>query len=272
VPAELTLVGASAEEVAHMTLDDSGITALGKVSEAEKQKRLGEADVLCAPSLSGESFGMVLTEAFAAATPVVASDIPGYRDVVRDGLDGVLTPPDDPLALAGELRALALDPARRERMARSARERAERFAWPHVAAEALDSYEQAIANARRANAGSSLVRTARRYGFAPRDMLTPIPAERLPSLQTPRARQSASAGARRLRTLRRAGFALSSLVGVGLAALALHRVGVTRVAASLVASKPGLVAAAVALMCAAMFARALSWHAILAAAPTWRRA
>ncbi len=59
---------------------------------------------------------------------------------------------------------------------------------------------------------------------------------------------------------------------MGLAALALQRVGVTRVAASLVASKPGLVAAAVALMCAAMFARALSWHAILAAAPTWRRA
>ncbi len=275
VPAELTLVGAGAEEVAHMTLDDSGITALGKVSEEEKLARLREADVLCAPSLSGESFGMVLTEAFAAATPVLASDIPGYRDVVRDGIDGVLTAPGDPLALAGALRALAFDPARRERMARSARERAERFAWPHVAAEALDTYEQALATARRAEAGSSLVRTARRYGLAPRDMLTPVPAERLPSLQPPRAggpSTPASGGARRLRTLRRAGFALSSLVGVGLAALALQRVGVTRVAASLLASKPGLIAAALALMCAAMFARAISWHAILAAAPTWRRA
>src|SRR6185437_10238762 len=115
VPARLTLVGAGPDEVAHMMLDDTGIHALGKVSEEEKLRRLREADVLCAPSLSGESFGMVLTEAFAAATPVVASDIPGYRDVVRDGEDGVLIPPDDPLALAGTLRALALDPARRER-------------------------------------------------------------------------------------------------------------------------------------------------------------
>jgi phosphatidyl-myo-inositol alpha-mannosyltransferase len=272
VPARLTLVGASRAEVEHMTLDGAGIEALGKVSEEEKRERLREADVLCAPSLSGESFGMVLTEAFAAATPVIASDIPGYRDVVRDGTDGVLTPPGDPLALAEQLRALALDPARRERMARSARERAERFAWPHVAAEALDSYEQAIATARRAEAGGSLVRTARRYGLAPRDLLTPVPAERLPSLQPPRSRQPASLSARRLRTLRRAGAALSSLAGVGLAVLALQRVGVTRVAASLVASKPGLVAAAVALMCAAMFARAIGWHAILAATPTWRRA
>ncbi|HEY4918272.1 MAG TPA: lysylphosphatidylglycerol synthase transmembrane domain-containing protein, partial [Solirubrobacteraceae bacterium] len=56
------------------------------------------------------------------------------------------------------------------------------------------------------------------------------------------------------------------------AAIALQRVGLTRVAASLVASKPGLIAAGVALMCAAMFARSISWHSILAAAPTWRRA
>ena len=56
--------------------------------------------MLSAPSLRGESFGMVLTEAFAAGTPVVASNIPGYRDVVRDGVDGVLVPPGDAQALA----------------------------------------------------------------------------------------------------------------------------------------------------------------------------
>jgi len=85
VPATLTLVGASAGEVAHMKLDDRDVHALGKVSEERKLAELARADLLCAPSLGGESFGMVLTEAFAAATPVLASDIPGYRDVVRDG-------------------------------------------------------------------------------------------------------------------------------------------------------------------------------------------
>ena len=67
VPATLTLVGADAEEVAHMMLDDRGVHALGKVSEARKHAELAGADVLCAPSLHGESFGMVLTEALAAA-------------------------------------------------------------------------------------------------------------------------------------------------------------------------------------------------------------
>src|SRR5207245_6065885 len=99
VPATLTLVGADPREVAHMALEDRGITALGKVSEQRKLAELERADVLCAPSLRGESFGMVLTEAFASSTPVVASDIPGYRDVVRDGEDGILTPPGDPLAV-----------------------------------------------------------------------------------------------------------------------------------------------------------------------------
>jgi phosphatidylinositol alpha-mannosyltransferase len=267
IPATLTLVGASSEEVAHMMLDDRGVQALGKVSEERKLAELARADVVCAPSLHGESFGMVLTEAFAAATPVLASDIPGYRDVLRDGQDGVLVPPGDALALAEALRALALDPALRARMALSARERAERFAWPHVAAEVLDCYEQAL---RVGSPATRLGRVAVRHGLAPADLLPRIPAERLPSLVAPGP--PLVGRPRRVRALRRAGLAASSLAGAALATVALQRVGVTRVAASLLASKPGLLAAGLALMCAAMFARAISWHAILAAAPTWRRA
>jgi phosphatidylinositol alpha-mannosyltransferase len=267
LPATLTLVGASAQEVAHMMLDDRGVHALGKVSEERKLAELARADVVCAPSLHGESFGMVLTEAFAAATPVLASDIPGYRDVLRDGLDGVLIAPGDALALAEALRALALDPQLRMRMARAAGERAERFAWPHVATEVLDCYEQAL---RVGSPATRLGRIAVRHGLAPADLLPRVPAERLPSLIP--AGPPLVGRPRRVRTLRRAGLAVSSLAGAGLTTLALQRVGVTRVAASLLASKPGLLAAGLALMCAAMFARALAWHSILAAAPTWRRA
>jgi phosphatidylinositol alpha-mannosyltransferase len=72
--------------------------------------------------------------------------------------------------------------------------------------------------------------------------------------------------------VRRAGFAASSLAAAALGTIALQRVGVTHVVATLIASKPGLVAAGLGLMCAAMFARAISWHAILRAAPTWRAA
>jgi phosphatidyl-myo-inositol alpha-mannosyltransferase len=266
VPATLTLVGASAEEIATMLLDDRGVRALGKVSEERKALELARAQVLCAPSLHGESFGMVLTEAFAARTPVVASDIPGYRDVVRDGADGLLVAPDDALALAEALRGLALDRDRRSAMARSARERAERFSWPRVAGEVLDCYEQAIAVGRPR---TPVARVAVRYGLAPSDLRPRAPAQRLPSLQ-PAPVRDARGGA--LAVLGRLMLLLASLAGAALALLALQRIGVTRVVASLVASSPGLVAVGVGLMCASMFVRALSWHAILKAAPTWRTA
>ena len=88
---------------------------------------------------------MVLTEAFAAGTPVVASDIAGYRDVVRDGVDGVLVPRGDAQALAEALRDLWEEPERRAAMARNAARDVERFAWPHVAAEVMEAYRDAIA-------------------------------------------------------------------------------------------------------------------------------
>jgi phosphatidyl-myo-inositol alpha-mannosyltransferase len=268
VPATLTLVGASPEEVEHMMLDDRGVEALGKVSEERKLAELARAEVLCAPSLHGESFGMVLTEAFAAATPVVASDIPGYRDVVRNGHDGLLVAPGDALALAQALRLLALDEPLRERMARAAHERADRYAWPRIAAEVLDCYDAARA------IGSPVTRVGRiavRHGLAPSDLLARVPAERLPSLEA-RSGEAVAQTGRRRRALRRLGLALSTLAAGVLAGLALQRVGITNVAASLVASKPGLVLAGLALMCAAVFARAMAWHAILSTASTWRRA
>jgi phosphatidylinositol alpha-mannosyltransferase len=245
-----------------MLLDDWGVRALGKVSEEQKHAELARAEVLCAPSLRGESFGMVLTEAFAASTPVVASDIPGYRDVARDEVDGLLVPPGDALALAEALRAMALDPDRRLAMAAAARERAERFSWAHVAEEVAGCYEQAIAVGQPT---TRLARVAVRHGLTPADLRPPVRARRLPSLEPPRP-----ARRRALRVLSRAALLLSSLAGVVLAFLALQKIGVTNVAASLVASSPGLVAAGVGVMCASMLVRGIAWHAILKAAPTWR--
>ena len=98
--------------------------------------------MLCAPSLAGESFGMVLTEAFAAGTPVIASAIAGYSDVVTDGADGVLVPPADPQRLAEELQRIYLEPARREAMGRAARETAARYAWPRVAEQVEEVYDE----------------------------------------------------------------------------------------------------------------------------------
>src|SRR3954453_5255527 len=180
VDARLTVAGASAEEVEPLLLDAEGVEVAGRVSDEEKWRLLGEADLLCAPSLGGESFGMVLTEAFASSTPLVASNIAGYRDVVRNRIDGVLVPAGDAVELGEELRSLALDPDRRARMARAARERAQRFAWPTVTREVTEVYEAAGAAPRPAGGGGKLPPGA---GNRPAEPGPRVAPRRLPSIE-----------------------------------------------------------------------------------------
>jgi phosphatidylinositol alpha-mannosyltransferase len=99
------------------------------------------AKALVAPSLGGESFGMVLTRAFACATPVVASDIPGYRGVMEPSA-GVLVPAGEPRALAEAVEKLLADEPRREQLGRVARELAiSKYSWDDIAARVTEIYE-----------------------------------------------------------------------------------------------------------------------------------
>jgi phosphatidylinositol alpha-mannosyltransferase len=110
-----------------------GIDALGFLSQEDLTAELSSAKALVAPSLGGESFGMVLTRGFGCATPVVASDIAGYRDVMTDET-GVLVPPGDPQALADAVAGLLDDEPRRERLGAAARAVAlERYSWDPIA-------------------------------------------------------------------------------------------------------------------------------------------
>jgi phosphatidyl-myo-inositol alpha-mannosyltransferase len=116
---------------------------VGAVAQADLPGYYASADVFCAPSLGGESFGIVLAEAMAVGLPVVCSDIGGYRDVVRDGSTGLLVPPRDPEALAAALAGLLDNPARRAAMGEAARAAARRYAWPVVAGEVAEAYQAA---------------------------------------------------------------------------------------------------------------------------------
>ena len=260
VDARLTVAGPSAEEVEPLLLDAEGIELAGQVDDEHKWRLLGGADILCAPSLGGESFGMVLTEAFASGTPVVASDIAGYRDVARDGEDSVLVPVGDAVALGEALRALAVDPARRMELASAARERADRFAWLNVAREVEAVYEEALDVPEPAG---PLARVVRRMGAAPVEPGPRVAPKRLPSLE-PKDR---GAGRRRAaRTARRVLVAAGTVAGAGLAALALQRLGIESIGRAVVAATPVWILVAFALMCASMLLRAEAWHAILRAA------
>ena len=259
IPTELTVIGPSPEELSPMLLDPDGVRVLGKVDDATKQRELELADVLCAPSLRGESFGMVLTEAFAAGTPVIASDIAGYRDVVRDGVDGVLVPAGDAQTLAEALRDLYDEPERLGQMARAAAAKVQRFAWPRVASEVMEAYEEAIATPAPEGA---MARIAVRTGLRSADLKPHIPAQRLPSLEP----RPVAGGNPALALARRAALVGVSLVAAVLAWLALQKIGVGNIATALITASPTLVLLGLGVMCGAMVMRAFSWHAILQAA------
>ncbi len=146
--ARLRVVGADPLRVrlalAKHRLSGDGIDTLGPIDDDSLSRELLTAKALAAPSLGGESFGMVLTRAFACATPAVASDIDGYRDVMTTST-GIAVPPGDVDALSRGLVELLEDEPRREQLGRAARRLAEEsYAWGDIARRLLDVYEQAL--------------------------------------------------------------------------------------------------------------------------------
>jgi phosphatidylinositol alpha-mannosyltransferase len=262
VPARLTVIGATREDVLRYLANPetmSRIDARGRVSHDELWRALHGSDLLCAPSLAGESFGMILTEAFAAGTPVIASAIAGYSDVVTDGVDGVLVPPGDPQRLAEELQRAHHEPGRLAAMGEAARQSAQRYAWPRIADRVTDVYERAIEVPAPATA---LERAAHWAGMRPADGAPARPPRKLPSLDPPLV----ESGNRRRRIVRRAGLAVAGGLGVGLTALAAQKIGVDKVVTSIVRSDATWVLVACALMAISLFFRAASWYGIVRAA------
>jgi phosphatidylinositol alpha-mannosyltransferase len=126
-----------------VTAHDQRVHWLGRVSEHEKWRLLTMAGVLCAPSLGGESFGVVLLEAMACGLPVVASDLPGYRAAVGDRGAAHLVAPGDPQALAAALRNALDDPTGADARAALGRARARECTMSVLAARYLDCYHRA---------------------------------------------------------------------------------------------------------------------------------
>jgi phosphatidylinositol alpha-mannosyltransferase len=113
---------------------------LGRVSDEEKVRYFASADIFCAPNTGQESFGIVLLEAMAAGTPIVASDIHGFKRVVERNVQGLLVEPKNPRALAAALYSLARDPDLRHEMGEAGRRRAPEFSWDRVTERIVDFY------------------------------------------------------------------------------------------------------------------------------------
>jgi phosphatidylinositol alpha-mannosyltransferase len=119
---------------------DPRVEWLGRISDEEKASYLRSVDVFCAPSTGGESFGVVLLEAMAASAPIVASDLPGYRNVARPDEHALLVPPDDPPALAAALVRVLEDGSLRRRLVDAGDARANEFSMDRLAERYLELY------------------------------------------------------------------------------------------------------------------------------------
>ena len=124
-----------------------GVDFVGRVSKEDLPRYYRSCDVVCAPSIERESFGLVLLEAMASGKPVVASNITGYAAVMGNEREGLLVEPRSSSALALGVVRLLSDPATCDRLARCGLETAAGYAWPKVAARVLASYRHAMEHA-----------------------------------------------------------------------------------------------------------------------------
>jgi phosphatidylinositol alpha-mannosyltransferase len=137
--------GPDTERLRERSAGDDRIVWLGRISDEEKFARLRASDVFCAPSLGGESFGVVLIEAMAAEATVVASALDGYRNVATDGVDALLVAPDDPPALAEAITRAITDDELSARLRAAGAARAERFSMSALADAYVGIYRGLLA-------------------------------------------------------------------------------------------------------------------------------
>jgi phosphatidylinositol alpha-mannosyltransferase len=116
------------------------------VSNEDLPRYYKSGDVFCAPNTGHESLGLILLEAMAAGVPIVASRIPGFAAVVKDGEQGLLVPPRDSTALAAALKRLLADAGMREAMAKSSALHARDWSWEEVSSQVLAFYAETAAS------------------------------------------------------------------------------------------------------------------------------
>jgi phosphatidyl-myo-inositol alpha-mannosyltransferase len=123
---------------------DTRINWLGRITEEDKLDRLARCTAFCAPSLRGESFGIVLLEAMAAGAALVASNISGYNNVATQEVNALLVEPGNPLALAKALQVVMTDDEVRQRLVQGGHERAHDFSMERLAQSYIQIYERLL--------------------------------------------------------------------------------------------------------------------------------
>ncbi|HMS24762.1 MAG TPA: glycosyltransferase family 4 protein [Acidimicrobiia bacterium] len=137
-------LGEETEELVARSKEADSISFLGRIEYEELFRRMRAAHIVVAPALHGESFGIVLLEAMAANACVVASSIPGYRDVARDGIEALLVPPGDSAALGKAIESILADDSLRRRLQAGGIARSQEFSVTIVVDSYVDIYKSAM--------------------------------------------------------------------------------------------------------------------------------
>lgn len=153
--------GPETAELQQRSAGNPRVEWLGRISDREKAARLRGADVYSVPSEHGESFGVVLLEAMAAGTPIVASDLGAYRLVARAGVDAVLVAPGDVMALAEGLSRVLSNQMLADKLAAAGRARAAEFSMERVASTYSQLYAQLLAGGAGGSSQLSRLRPTR---------------------------------------------------------------------------------------------------------------
>jgi phosphatidylinositol alpha-mannosyltransferase len=117
------------------------LTFLGVLTEAEKRQFFKSIELYVAPNVGGESFGIILAEAMATGTAILASDLPAFDYVLESGKWGELFETGNSVALAKKASALLSDPIKLQAMVDQSPKGAARFDWSVVAEEIIDVYQ-----------------------------------------------------------------------------------------------------------------------------------
>jgi phosphatidylinositol alpha-mannosyltransferase len=159
LPPDVTaFIGSDGPDTARLrsrTIGDPRFVWLGRLSDADKIAQLRGAALFCAPSLHGESFGVVFIEAMAAGTPVVASSLDGYRNVATHGVDALLCEPGDADQLAVAIIRMLEEPGLADRLRDAGRRRADDFSMTTLAERYAAIYEELAAGSRRGAADAA---------------------------------------------------------------------------------------------------------------------
>lgn len=138
--------GVGIDDVQNAYGADERIAWLGRITEEDKLDRLARCTTFCAPSLRGESFGIVLLEAMAAGAALVASNISGYNNVATHEKNALLVEPGNPVALAEVLHMSMTDNAVREQLVTGGHARAQDFSMQRLAQLYVEMYNKLLSD------------------------------------------------------------------------------------------------------------------------------